>query len=355
MPKKSRPSGSHRSFSSPHSDRLKLLYILLGVLIGLLVLAKALSFYASLSSPLGLKSDSGQEFGYDGRSSVNLVFVSASDLSRTEQSVVNFSPKDEKIAILNIADLTYAELPKNLGSWKVGSIYKLGQESSPIGGAELLKLSISKLIGLPVDGVVVTKDKTPAEALIASWHQNRLSVLPFLQSARSDLTALQLGRVLWAMAGVRSDKTTVLDFLSSNVTESKLLPDSTRVLGVNAVKLDLFIRNNLADPNFVLEGKSVAVFNATSHPGLTALVSRTVTNLGASVILTANADTPLVKSQVIVAKDEDFSSVTARRLIQLYAPDCLKRCKSSDSRVNDSRARINIVLGEDYYQRWFKQ
>lgn len=310
---------------------------------------------------MGLKPTT-QYLAWDQKSSVNLVFLSpkpetdsvaqpSSFGSETDQYLVNYSPKDAKISVLEISPQTYYELPKGYGWWKIGSVYKLGQDENPPRGGELLEQSVSQLIGLPIDGLIILKQPVKMEEFLTKMHGNRLEILNQLFSIRSDLSPLEAAKLFWKLSEVRPDKIITLNFLQSNVTDSKLLPDSSRVLGVNTVKLDLFVRDNLSDPNLEQEGKSIAIFNATSHPGLTSQVARMLTNMGADIIFTTTAQTQLEKSQIVFEKSEE--SQTTNRLSQIFAPDCLKvTCRSVDPKVTTSRAQINVVLGEDWWKEW---
>jgi len=335
------------------SSNLKQLYWLLGVLISLLILAKVISFFLALNLPISFKPI-GPVFNWDQKSTVNLVFVSTNKTSETEQSLVSYNPKEQKITILEISPQTYGELPRGYGSWKIGSVYKLGQDENPPRGGVLLGQSISKLIGLPIDGLIILKKPLKTADLMIKIHNNKLEILSLLSAISSDLTPLQSSRLIWNLSEVRGDKVVSLNFLESNITDSKLLPDSSRVLGVNTVKLDLFIRDNLSDGIISQENESIAIYNGTTHPGLTQAVSRMLTNMGANVIFAANAQNQLEKTQITFAKDE--KSLTAARLGQIFAPNCMPdSCRSVDPKVANSRAQINIVLGEDYYQEWYQR
>ncbi len=354
MSKRENASSFGQNFHRSNSTVFRPLLWLFGILLGLLILAKLLSLALSLNQPIGITSASARPYNWDSKSAVNLLFVSLNSEAETKQSVVNFNPKQNKITILDISPQTYLDLPKGYGSWKIGSVYKLGQEETPPSGSKLLEQSVSKLISLPIDGIVVFNGSTPSssEEFVTRLRKNRLNILSSLSKLNTDLTTLQIIKLFWQLSEVRADKIISLDFLQSNVTESKLLADSSRVLGVNTVKLDLFIRKNLADSNILEEGKSIAVFNGTSHPGLTAQVSRVITNLGGNVIIASNAENMLATSQVSFSE----SSLTALRLAQIYAPNCLPAgCLTNDPKLKVSRAQINIILGEDYYKSWYER
>lgn len=332
--------------------------IALIILIIFLVFGRSLGFISSLLRPSDQTLSLNNKFVWDKKTSINLVLTSLDLNSSTAFSVLNYNPKDQKITILHMSDDIYIDVPKDYGSWRLGSIYKLGQEEKPPIGAKLLQLSIAKMLGLQIDGMIIIKDKkNSAEELLSNWHKNPLSILTFAPQTQTNLTPLDLLNLLKSLSEVRPDKISSLDLVKSTITESKLLPDNSRVLGIDTVKLDYFIRENMADGNIVDEGVTVAIFNATTHQGLAQEAARIVTNMGGTVTSLSNLE-PIEKSQLIL-KSEDSQvnqSLTANRLTQIFAPVCqTKKCLSKDDRVISSRAQINIVLGEDFYNFWHKR
>lgn len=343
---------------------LSLVFFALGLLISLILTAKTFSLFNGFFSSFSQGINSQRNYSWDGKSAVNIAFVqtdvkNASDTK--EVSLISLNPKDEKITILHISNLVYTEVPKNYGAWQIGSIYKLGQEENPKIGANLLKLSLMKLTGLPVDGIIITQNNNQnfrVEDQILGLRKNFLTIVPFISSVKTDLNPFELSKLSLSFSSIRADKVVSLDFEKSNVTESKLLPDSSRVLGVDKIRLDTFIRQNLSDSTISEENLSVAVFNATEQPGLAQEASRIITNLGGNVIITSSTENTQKTSSVLI-KDEDDAikdSQTYKRLNQIFAPNCLKqKCFTEDPRINSSRAQINIVLGEDYFDTWHKR
>ncbi len=309
-----------------------------------ILFGKTVGFVRSLSEPMSRDILDQKQYTWNGKSSINIAVKSST------VSVLNYDPSSQKIVILKIPNDTYFTLPKNFGSWPVGSIYELGQEENPSVGSELLKESLSKLLGLPIDGFITFRgDSAPLDQVIESWHGNPFRMVSSLGSIETDLTPLEALSLMHSLSGVRPDQITWLDISQSDITDSQLLPDTTRVLGVNSVALDLFIRHTMADTSITDEGIPVAVFNATSEPGLAQDATREITNMGGNVIFTGNTDTNLSQSIVTTT---DSNDLTYERLAQIFAPQCLKnKCKSSDDKVTNSRAQINVVLGEDYYSR----
>lgn len=350
--------------SKPKSGTAKLAFYALGILFSLLILAKLLGFLTSLNKPIS--PDLGQKnHQWDGKSAISVAVTSLEDPSQV--SVVSYYPKEEKTVVLNLSDQTYIDLPKGYGNWRLGSIYQLGQEESPAIGGQLLKMSLSKLLGLPIEGVILTKGiKDQPEDLVKD-KKNPISLFMFISNIKTDLTPLEVFRFSKALADVRADKVISLDLESSDITESKLLADSSRVLGVDTIKLDLFVREKMSDSSLLEEGYPVAIYNATEYQGIAQEASRVVTNLGGNVVMITNTDSFQEKSSVVLVcnsdlcpdkgdKDRFLDSATYKKLVASFAANCTKkRCETQDPKVLASRAQINIILGKDFFDYWYKR
>lgn len=327
--------------------------IALLVLLLLIFLGRALGIIFSINKPLD-PSLGEKPVSWDGQSSINFVYAARVDSDDPDIAVVSFNPKGDKLTVLKIADNTYLELPKNFGYWQIKSVYRLGKEENPTIAAELLKKSLSKALGLPIEAVLINKNisNIEIEKFIDEVNKNKF-LLIFADKFSSDLSRLQLVKLLWRVSEIRTDKIRYLNLELSNVTESKLLPDSTRVLGINTVRLDLFIREHMTDTEILDEGKSVAIYNATNYPGIAKEVSRMVTNMGGSVVILSNTESKLTESMVVASSISQQSS-TFKKLVGVFAPWCLRNdCQSNDQKVLNSRADINIILGDDYYKSWY--
>ncbi len=333
-----------KPFLSRTKPSAKLAILALGLLAFFIISGKMVIFIADLSKPFSKDILTEKRYTWDGKTSINVAIKSSS------VAVLNYDPLDKKVVVMKIPDDTYFDLPKDMGEWRAGAIYDLGQEEKPPVGSELLKKSLSKLLGLPIDGFITLKGDagaTPVNKLVDSLRGNPLQTISFMKKMETDLTPLETFSLLRDLSSVRPDKISVVDISQSDITKSTLLPDSSRVLGVDSVKLDLFVRKEMADPSIENEGKSIAIFNATTHPGLALQASREVTNLGGNVIFTATTDQELPQSIIVYSG----KSITGDRLAQIYAPQCLPgKCQSTDPKITSSRADINIVLGEDYFK-----
>lgn len=330
----------------------------LAALILLVLLGKVVSFIFSLGQPYTPNLADFKTYPWDTTSSYNLLYAVQTDQKKLSAiSFINLQPLQKKITILHISDNVYLEVPKGYGEWTIGSVFPLGQEDGGRGTA-LLRLSLSRLVGLPVDGIIIKEGGVEtAEDIISSLRKNQLAFWGISQKIKSNVSTWELITLGQFIASIRPDKVVSLDLAKSTITESKLLPDSSRVLGIDTIQLDSFIRDRLADAAFIDENATIAVLNATSHPGLANFASRMITNMGGTVVFLGNSESLQDKTMVIDrGEDSQNIQITRKRLEEVFAPWCQKEsCSSVDPKVTTSRAQIVVVLGEDFYSYWHKR
>ncbi len=340
------------------STSVKPAFLALGGLVLLLIVGKILAFLFSLGSPYTPGLAESKAYPWNTESSYNILYATQNeDKKLSSISFINLQPRQKEITVLHISDTIYIDVPKGYGQWTIGSIYPLGQEDGNK-GISLLRLSVSRLVGLPVDGIVINQGSSQtAEELINSLRKNQLAFLTTGSHLKSNVSTWELITLGRFASSVRSDKIIPLDLAKSTITESKLLPDSSRVLGIDNIQLDSFIRDNLADTAIVDENTTISILNATNHPGLAQAASRMITNLGGTVVFTGNTESLQERSAVISSQSGNTPPViTTQRLQEMFAPWCAKEnCTSTDAKVTTSRAQLVVVLGEDFYNYWNKR
>lgn len=343
-------------------QNLKLALLALLALGLLLFLGKAIAVFSEFQKPFYSLNQANKEYSWDGNSVLNLVIARAAKTAQSTDlkdfSFVSLNTSDGKITIIKLSDEILLEVPKNFGSWKLASIYKLGQENKPSMGEDLLKMSVSKMLALPVDGIieVSSQEDLDIEEEISGWRSNLLSGFSFLTRIKTDLSLKESMDFITKASKIRTDKVSSLDLFRSAITQSELLPDSSRVLGIDGIKLDNFTKQNLNDTVISNEDLTVAIYNGTEHPGLTTEAVRLINNLGARVTIVGNSSEKFVKNGIYINHGEENgakTSATYKRLAEIFAVSCIKEeCKSGDSEVANSRAAISIVLGEEYFNYW---
>src|SRR3990167_6129084 len=96
-----------------------------------------------------------------------LIFVVASD----NPKVYSYNPQAEKLVVFEIPANTQIETSRGYGQWFAGSLWKLGEQEKLRG--ELLRESVQKSLGLPVDGWIEER----GEALFAPRKLGVMSAL----------------------------------------------------------------------------------------------------------------------------------------------------------------------------------
>lgn len=334
----------------------RLAFIALGILVLLIIIGYILNFLASLSQPVNKNFGLAPKFYWDGKTSINIITADINYASTRQVNVISLHPKDGNAVILHLSNQIYLNVPKGYGNWELGSIYKLGQEEKPPIGAKLLQLSISNLLGVPIDGVLLSKNSKlfdDPEKLISNLRKNPFISLTLFPGIETNLPPLDTVNLFWYLSKVRSDKVISLDLAKSSITDSKLLPDSSRVLGVDTSKLDYFTRKNMADEVIFDEGEAIAIFNGTLHPGLAQQALRIIINMGGNVVTTGSSEEKISKTKIVLKSNKGGTSLTSDRLMHIFAPHCLKEiCQTQDPKILNSRAKVNIILGEDYFNFW---
>lgn len=302
--------------------RTKLALIILGIFLGILILAQIFKFTQTLFSPWQIKNPIPRGYSWGGQFNINIV------VKDDKVSLLSFSPKNQTVTILEIPDNTFLETAHGFGKWQIRSIYDLG-------GHQLLKDSLSQFFGLPIDGFL-------EGVFLDSIKKNPILNLTSLPGIKTDLTLVELIRLKLGLSGVRFDKIYMIDLEKSGALSPEKLADGTAVLIADPAKLDSEV-TDLVDPNLKSEHKTLAIFNSTNHPQLAQKAARLITNVGGDVIIIANSQSKLEKTQIFGEE-----SKTLDRLKQIFGISGRIDPESEDQ--VPSRAQINLFLGEDFFR-----
>ncbi len=325
----------------------KLAFAVLGLLIFLLLVGQTVRFINSLFTPITDTGTDSSPYSLDSNFNVNFV------LKSTPISLVNFNPQEKTITIVDIPEDIYVEVPQGFGSWQIRAVYELGESKKGIGGWNLLEKTMSNLFGLPIDGFLNLEEQSDksGKEIIDSLRQNPLNFFSVLSSIESDFTPVELIKLKLALSQVRFDKVKTLDLKRFKLLEPDKLGDGTPILIADPVKLDS------ADIDFVdriirKEQLSIAVFNATDQPGLAQKAARIIKNIGGNVIVTSNISKKVKSTQVLTNEESE----TSKRLRQIFESLCNNNntCDkiTDETEINNSRAKINVVVGEDFYEKF---
>lgn len=303
--------------------KTKLAVIVLTLVFGLILLGQIINFGKMFFKPWGLSQEKvNRNYRWNGKNNINLVIKSESI------AVLSLNPQEKTAFIINFPDNTLIDTAFGFGKWQIRSIYNLGQ-SEGNRGYELLEKSLGNLLGVPIDGMIEYKGDL-----------TRLDII----NIKTDLTLLELIRLKISLSQVRFDKIKNIDLSRMEVLDKTRMNDGTEIYTPDPDKIDqslVFI-----DPSIQKEHLSIAVFNATDYPQLAQKAARMITNLGGNVIITANTQNTYAKTLVTGQK-----GATLTRLSEVFDLGCSKDPTCANIPVPEaanSRAQINIVLGEDF-------
>lgn len=334
---------------------VKLAFLALLLLGSLIFLNKLVNFINNLNEPFSADSklSDNKFYSWDGRSNLNLV-IQAKDLY-----FLNLNYGAEKVTIVKIPAETYLNLPFAFGKWPARSIYNLGQAEIPTFGGQLLKESLSLTFGIPVDGYVLISGNlanSPLDKTILNFRQNPWRFFTFLKQVKTDLSISELFKFWGAMRSVRPHKFQIINLDQTEITNSELLKDGSRILGIDQIKLDQFVQDQCQDSKLINEAYTIGLLNSTETAGLAEKAARLINNLGGRVIFTGNWDEKL-KNSMILGKD----SYTKLKLGQIFTPTCFKKpipdfCEGKNNLSEiSSRADITIILGSDFAQKFLSR
>lgn len=330
-------------------------------LIALILVGKLFGFLGSINQPYS--KDSQKISTWDGNSPLNLV------VKMDEIYLLSYQPNNKSLTIIKFPGEIYIDIPYNFGKWPIRSIYDLGQAEKPPMGSRLIKDSTGSLFNLAVDGYIIINDSsTNFPNLIDSERKNLLPGVGLLSKSQTDLNLLEFLKIWWAIKGVRADKLKIIDLEKSDLTKWLLLPDGSRVITLDQVKLDQFEEGRFEDANIKDEGLSIGILNATDDPGLAEKAAKLITNLGGRVIFTSNA--PLrVESSTIVAKKSYTTKYISKIMrlscalpknasfwqkISIFGWNEQKLCSTDNNSLDLYKSDITIILGEDSFLRYKK-
>ncbi len=342
----------HHQSSSQTRKRINLAVTALLVIIALILLGKFVGFIRTMTMPISGKEvlTSAKNYQWDGQSTINLV------VKTDTVYALSYNPVDQEMTILKVPDDTYLDVPRDFGRWPTRSIYGLGESEKNVTGAWLLKQTLQSTLGVPIDGYLALGDSSPTagsgaakplDQSIEQIRKNPFATMAFMRHSSTDLSTWEYMELLWHWWGVRADKLKVVDLGQSQITQSVLLPDGSRALGIDRVRLDQLIQSQFQDQRLSYEGLNIGLYNATDHPGLAERASRIITNMGGRVVFTANSP-QLIPTSVTYGKD----SYTKKRLTEVFANQCVKKkCAVPTGDIETTRADVILFLGEDDAQR----
>lgn len=274
----------------------------------------------------------------------NQVFVPGTRLTvvvaQENPTLYSYNPSSRELTIIVIPKNTQVEAAGGYGSWPIGSLWNLGKQEGQKG--ELLRVSVMKAFGIPVDGWVgpdgedLFKDETLALPI-------KVFKAISTGSLKTDLTFFDRLNLL-SIGAVSFSRRSNLDLEAKGVLEKKRLPDGVEGF-IIIPERGKIVFEELRDSALLNEKKTAFVFNATGKAGLAGQVVQVVQTLGIRVIGAGKGEEEIEDCQ-IRAKGKNLGSISAKKLSQVFG------CRLTTGGFTESSSDIEILLGEGFAKRF---
>jgi hypothetical protein len=277
---------------------------------------------------------------WDGRNQINLV------INTTPVLLVSFDPGHEKINVLKIPPETFVEAVRGYGSYRIESIYRLGEIEAGKGG-DLLSGSVQDFFGVPVDSWVDASKITP-ELTKAKQYLRRLFALAALKEVKSGLSSWDLVRLWWGLNSLKGFEINTIGVEQTSASEKVVLADGSEAVVIDPERFAQVAKKLFVDDTIGQEGLAIAVVNGTPHPGLANRVGKVIENLGGRVVELGSLEGKTTFCQLLGA-EKKAKSQTVKRLTRLFD------CRWGGEAKEGFRADVVLILGEDYWEKLTKK
>lgn len=257
--------------------------------------------------------------------------------AREAPRVYSYNPENQSLTTFEIPKNTQLDASGGYGTWLVGSLWDLGSQEKV--GGEILKNSVQKSLGIPVDGWMDSR----GGILFDSGKFGFLGALGQvfqMRGIKTNLTIFDKFNLLLSVGRVGRFSRTDISLLKKNVIERRKLSDGVEGYLViperTTTALDV-----LRDDRIFSEMKTIKISNATQKSGLGGEVSRVVSVMGLRVIDTGSIGEEHDGTCILIGEEEDMKSLAAQRVAQIYG--CQKVFRKPAG-----AADLEFVIGEGF-------
>jgi len=212
---------------------------------------------------------------FDGKEKTLLVAGGKNDVL-----IVILDPEVQEVTRISIPATTLVSVSRNLGDWKIGSVWELG-ENEKLGG-RLLAETVTKNFYAPVSSWVNSDG--------FDFFQGKLGVLKFIFSGlESNLTFVDRVRMSTFFLGVKDYKKTDIDLAKTQFLLEQKLPDGSNgyVVTSNMPQKLLIL---FSDPELSNNTAKVSITNLSDSPKVASKMGAIIETFGAKVVMVQDKD-----------------------------------------------------------------
>jgi len=291
---------------------------------------------------------------WDGKEQFSLVIVEPESVL-----LLVLKPEIPELVLVKAPGNTVVDGALGFGEVKIGSLTGLA-EIEPIPIDELVLETVKQNFGVPVEGFLQVEKR--GEDLRTIFF---LGLIRQNRAARTNLTRLELIRVLWFLKGLRVDQIQIFDLKETRGLVLQKQPDGSEIYKINREEFDIFINRYFSNQQLVDEEITWEVFNATGQAGLAEMVARLLKNSGSMVVGVGTLEKAgkvgpdVVKAMTgkrvgKVGKEERSGLWVEKELKDSYGVgfwSLILGLSVIEGLPEEARADAAIVLGEDFWEK----
>lgn len=233
-------------------------------------------------------------------------------VATSDPKIYSYEPSDQTLTIITIPANLEMDVAMGYGRLMVGSLWQLGHDEGKSG--ILLKNSVMRNLGIPIDGYVSLMD----EGFVAS---RASSLVPaFFKAIFAFNTNMTLpDRILWVwrMSHIGTGSRREVNLTRSTLLAHTELGDGTDgyiVIPERVVDGLDFLR----DQKIFIEGKTIKVLNSSGLSGVGAFSARILSILGLRIISTETGRDLYSGVCEISGSGKNLSSIAVTRIVGLF-------------------------------------
>lgn len=253
---------------------------------------------------------------------------------------VKIDPVLQEVKVIYFPDNAMIKLSNGFDQYRAKNIRALAkQENIPLG--LLLKNTSTQFLGILTDGYIISLQQDDFD------FKNMLKQIIF-RKAKTNLSGWDVVKLFYFCQSLKPDQIESLAIKEEDIGEEMLLPDGTNIYTLEENKLDLFMLQNFANPDYLKEKVKWEIYNTTSYDGLAESMKKILINSGFDVIGVRQAsETDQEKSSLFVSSNF-ASNKNIKKIAQFFNFKLVIDNEKTD------RADVVIYLGEDYWLNYFQ-
>ncbi len=319
--------------SNKRKNRIKkYLYLFLKLILGALIIVVIYFLYNENKRSL-----------WDGNHNFNLAVYDNVNIY-----VLSFHKDSQKINILLIPPDTYLPLAKGFGDYPAGSIWALG-EMEVYGGGELLRLSAQNFLGAPIQGWgKIENQKSKNENKELNKKSVKWLLFQLFFSRQKNLVSWDLLRLYFLTNSSPNNSLNFYNLSETRAAQKITLPDGSSVFKVQKDFMDNLVKNLFYDETVANESIIAAILNQSDYNGPSGYAARIINNIGGETAAFYDSKRGL-KEAIYCWKENVCRSYSLKLYSQVFKLPIIQED------VNESRAEILIVLGNNFGRYFFQR